>query len=163
MSKFFLNRKITVGLSFVLPVGSFRSRVAEDNYSFPVSVKDLRNPKGQVFLTLCNNQYAIPDKIFEKCLNKALQNISDGASTTVLNNLATGNYTASIFLDENNDEKLKKGLLVPKAGEGFSNIESIKPTDKITFERASFKVKDDTSVLFMSGLSTAIDNFLRMK
>lgn len=164
MSKLLLNRKITVGLSFVLLVSSFRSRVAEDNYSLQVSVKDLWNSEVQVFFELYNNQDALPYKNFEKCFKKALENISDGTSTAVFKNLATRDYTVSLFLDENNDEKIKMGLLLPKEGVGFSNVKSIKLTDKPTFKRASFKVKGDTSILFMSGSSisiktTAIDNF----
>jgi len=52
----------------------------------------------------------------------------------------------NILHDENNDGKIKKGLIMPKEGIGFSNFQSIGFSNRPSFAKASFYLSKDTKI-----------------
>jgi uncharacterized protein (DUF2141 family) len=48
--------------------------------------------------------------------------------------------------DEDGNEKIKKGFVLPKEGIGFSNYQSIGIGNKPNFKKASFEVDSDKTV-----------------
>jgi uncharacterized protein (DUF2141 family) len=68
------------------------------------------------------------------------------ASTVTFKNLTEGKYAVNILHDENNDGKIKKGIILPIEGIGFSNYQSIGISNKPTFSKASFNVQSNTRI-----------------
>ena len=141
-------RNIAIGLLFAL-IGlsySFRIPSKDGNHSLSVNVESLRNSEGHVMFVLYNTQDALPDKELNKYFKKTQGSISEGSSTVTFHELIPGEYAVNIFHDENNDGKIEKGFFLPKEGLGFSNYQSIGPTNKPSFDKASFKLTGDTTI-----------------
>ncbi|MGD9931953.1 MAG: DUF2141 domain-containing protein [Mangrovibacterium sp.] len=148
MKRSLLKRNIVLGLLFAL-IGlsySFRIPSKEVSYSLLVNVENLRNSEGHVVFVLYNTQDAIPDKELNKYFKKNRGSISEGSSTVTFHELVPGEYAVSIFHDENNDGEIEKGFFLPKEGLGFSNYQSIGPTNKPSFDKASFSLTEDTTI-----------------
>lgn len=148
MKRSLLARNIAIGLLFAL-IGlsySFRIPSKEGNHSLSVNVESLRNSEGHVMFVLYNTQDALPDKELNKYFKKTQGSIFEGSSTVTFHELIPGEYAVNIFHDENNDGKIEKGFFLPKEGLGFSNYQSIGPTNKPSFDKASFKLTGDTTI-----------------
>ncbi|MCW0482285.1 DUF2141 domain-containing protein [Gaoshiqia sediminis] len=148
MKRSLLMRNIAFGLLFTL-IGfsySFRIPSKKGNHSLSVNVESLRNSEGHVMFVLYNTQDALPDKELNKYFKKNRGAITEGSSTATFHQLVPGEYAVSIFHDENNDGEIEKGLFLPKEGLGFSNFQSISPTNKPSFDKASFKLTEDTTI-----------------
>ena len=48
--------------------------------------------------------------------------IINGSAAITFNNLPAGRYAVNILHDEDNDGKIKKGLILPKEGIGFFKL-----------------------------------------
>jgi len=114
--------------------------------SLTIEVNELRNSKGTVLFTLYNREDAFPDEHYKKYFKKLTGKIVNGASTVTFKNLPEGKYAVNILHDENNDGKIKKGIILPKEGIGFSNFQSIGISNKPTFSKASFNLKADKKI-----------------
>jgi len=53
----------------------------------------------------------------------------------------------NILHDEDKDGKIKKGIILPKEGIGFSNYQTIGFSNRPTFTKASFKLNGDKEML----------------
>jgi uncharacterized protein (DUF2141 family) len=71
----------------------------------------------------------------------------NGASTVTFRNLPVGEYAVNILHDENNDGKIKKGIILPKEGIGFSNYKSIGLSNKPKFTKAAFKLTGNKNII----------------
>ncbi len=129
----------------VLLLSSF-SVQKQETYSLTVDVSELRNSKGTVLFALYNREDAFPDEHYKKYFKKLTGEIVNGASTVTFKNLLEGKYAVSLLHDENNDGKIKKGIILPKEGIGFSNFRSIGISNKPTFSKASFSVLSDKKI-----------------
>jgi len=49
--------------------------------------------------------------------------------------------------DEDNDGKIKKGIVLPKEGIGFSNYQSISIFNRPNFRKASFDLEGNKEIL----------------
>lgn len=114
--------------------------------SLTIDVSELRNSEGTVQFALYNREDAFPDEHYKKYFKKLTGKIVNGASTVTFENLPEGKYAVNILHDENNDGKIKKGIILPKEGIGFSNYESIGFSNRPSFTKASFIVLKDKMI-----------------
>lgn len=119
----------------------------QETFSLTVEVKDLRNSKGTVLFALYNRRDAFPDEHYKKYFKKLTGKIVNGTSSVKFENLPAGTYAVNVLHDENNDGKIKKGLIMPIEGIGFSNYDSIGLSNRPLFEKASFNVLIDKVIM----------------
>ena len=129
----------------ILMLSSFSIQKQETS-SLTVDVSGLRNSKGTVQFALYNREDAFPDEHYKKYFKKLTGKIVNGTSTITFKNLPEGKYAVNILHDENNDGKIKKGIILPKEGIGFSNYKSIGFSNRPTFSKASFSVLSDNNI-----------------
>jgi uncharacterized protein (DUF2141 family) len=118
----------------------------QETCSLTIDVSELRNSKGTVLFALYNREDAFPDEHYKKYFKKLSGKIVNGSSSVTFENLPEGNYAVNILHDENNDGKIKKGIILPKEGIGFSNFQSIGLSNRPSFEKASFSVQSDKKI-----------------
>ncbi len=129
----------------LLLLSSFQNQNKE-TFNLTIDVKELRNSTGTVLFALYNREDAFPDEHYKKYLKKLTGKIVKGNSSVTFENLPAGKYAVNILHDENNDGKIKKGLILPKEGIGFSNYQSIGLSNKPAFSKASFQLQSDKIV-----------------
>ena len=137
--------KILLSFLTILMLSSF-SNQKQETCSLTVDVSGLRNSKGTVQFALYNREDAFPDEHYKKYFKKLTGKIVNGTSTITFKNLPEGKYAVNILHDENNDGKIKKGILLPKEGIGFSNFQSIGFSNRPTFTKASFSILSDKKI-----------------
>jgi uncharacterized protein (DUF2141 family) len=118
----------------------------EETCTLTIEVKELRNSTGTVLFALYNREDAFPDEHYKKYFRKLTGEIVNGVSSVTFKNLPKGKYAVNILHDENNDGKIKKGLIMPREGIGFSNYKSIGFSNRPTFSKASFNVQSDKKI-----------------
>jgi len=118
-------------------LSSFHSK-EETTFQLIVKVKDLRNTRGIVQFTLYNDADSFPDEHYKKYYRKLSSKIVNGTSTVIFENVPAGRYAVNILHDEDEDGQIKKGIILPKEGIGFSNYQSIGPGKKPAFNKAAF-------------------------
>jgi uncharacterized protein (DUF2141 family) len=111
-----------------------------------IDVSELRNSKGTVQFALYNMEDAFPDEHYKKYFKKLTGKIVNGTSTVTFENLPEGKYAVNIFHDEDNNGKIKKGIILPKEGIGFSNYKSIGFSNRPSFTKASFIILNDKRI-----------------
>ncbi len=111
-----------------------------------VNVKNLRNSKGVVQFALYNQDGSIPDVHFKKYFRKMIGEIKDSTSSITFDNLPPGKYAVNILHDENKNEKIDRGFILPIEGIGFSNYQSIGISNRPNFSKASFDVKENKTI-----------------
>lgn len=139
------------GMLLFIPLSAFKVPVdkvsaEEAGISLTVEVSDLRNSTGSVQFTLYDREDAFPDEDFKKYKKKINGEIVDGSSTVTFKDLPDGRYAISILHDENRDGKIKKGVVLPKEGIGFSNYQSIGFSNRPAFSKASFSLRKDMKI-----------------
>lgn len=137
--------KIFKSLLVIVLLSSFGFQ-KQETCSLTVDVSELRNSKGTVQFALYNREDSLPDEHYKKYFKKLTGKIVNGASTVTFENLPEGKYAVNILHDENNDGKIKKGIIFPKEGIGFSNFQSIGFSNRPTFSKASFNVLGDKKI-----------------
>jgi uncharacterized protein (DUF2141 family) len=138
-------RLILKSLSVIVLLSSF-SIQKQETFSLTIEVNELRNSKGTVLFALYNREDAFPDEHFKKYFKKLTGKIVNGSSSVTFKNLTEGKYAVNILHDENNDGKIKKGLIMPLEGIGFSNYNSIGLFNKPSFSKASFDIVSDKKI-----------------
>ena len=118
----------------------------QETCSLTVDVSELRNSKGTVQFALYNREDAFPDEHYKKYFKKLTGKIVNGSSTVTFENLPEGKYAVNILHDEDNDGKIKKGIILPKEGFGFSNYKSIGFSNRPSFTKASFIILNDKKI-----------------
>ncbi len=137
--------KILLSFLTILMLSSF-SNQKQETCSLTVEVNELRNSEGTVQFALYNREDAFPDEHYKKYFKKLTGEIINGASTVTFENLPEGKYAVNILHDENNDGKIKKGIIFPKEGIGFSNYKSITFSNRPSFSKASFRILSDKKI-----------------
>ena len=132
-----------ISLLFNLNIGP---QEPEELHSITIEVYDLRNSKGTVHFALYNDKTTFPDQKFEKHLIKGKSEIIDNKSVITFHDVPKDTYAVAIFHDENNNNKIDKGLILPKEGLGFSNYTSLNIKNKPRFSRASFELTQDETI-----------------
>jgi uncharacterized protein (DUF2141 family) len=129
----------------IVLLSSFNNQ-KEETCTLTIEVKELRNSTGTVLFALYNREDAFPDEHYKKYFRKLTGEIVNGVSSVTFKNLPKGKYAVNILHDENNDGKIKKGLIMPREGIGFSNYKSIGFSNRPTFSKASFNVQSDKKI-----------------
>lgn len=135
---------IQLQMVFIL-LTSFHKK-EEVNYPLTVKVNNLRNSNGVVQFTLYNTPDGFPDEHYKKYYRKSSAKIINGVSEITFKNLASGKYAVNILHDEDENGKIKKGLILPKEGIGFSNYEAIGISNRPAFQKASFELVADKKI-----------------
>jgi uncharacterized protein (DUF2141 family) len=142
-------KKIIYGFGFLATIilfTSFDYQKKKINCSLTVEVSGLRNSKGVVQFALYHTPDAFPDENYKKYYLKLTDKIDDKFSTVTFENLPPGKYAINILHDEDENGKIKKGMVLPKEGIGFSNYESIGMFNKPKFSEAEIILKSDTTI-----------------
>lgn len=126
-------------------VGSFHAK-QQKAFSLTVETSHLRNNEGTVVFALYNRQDAFPDEHYKKYYKKMIGKIKNHSSTVTFKDLPPGKYAVNILHDEDGNEKIKKGFILPKEGIGFSNYQTIGISNKPNFKKAGFEVERDKMV-----------------
>ena len=121
----------------IILLSSFHNQ-KQETFNLTIDVKELRSSKGTVVFALYNREDAFPDEHYKKYLKKETVKIVKGTSTVTFRNLPAGKYAVNILPDEDNDGKIKKGIILPKEGIGFSN--------KPAFSKASFHLQSNETI-----------------
>lgn len=112
-----------------------------------VAVKSLRSDKGQVYVAVFDKADAFP-RAPEKAMQGTKLKPKDGIVSVEFPNLPPGDYAISVFHDEDEDGKMKFGMMgIPREGFGFSR------NKKVYFGPPKF---EDASVTF-PGSDTTFD------
>ncbi len=130
---------------FIILFSPFQNK-DEISYSLSVKVSDLRNSNGVVQFALYNDEDSFPDEHYKKYYRKQTAKIINGRSEVTFKNLPPGKYAVNILHDENEDGKIKKGIILPKEGIGFSNYESIGLSNRPAFQKASFNLSGNKKI-----------------
>jgi uncharacterized protein (DUF2141 family) len=99
-----------------------------------------------VQFALYNTEDSFPDEHYKKYYRKLTAKIANGVSTVTFENLPVGRYAVNILHDEDEDGKIKKGIILPKEGIGFSNYKFIGIFNKPDFSKAGIVLKSDTTI-----------------
>lgn len=121
---------------------------ASDNkeITLTVSVSDLRNSNGNVVFALYNRKDAFPDEHYKKYYKILRGKIVNSSSVVIFKDLPIGEYAVNILHDENKDGKIKRKLILPVEGIGFSNFQSIGFSNRPTFKKAAFYLRKNTTI-----------------
>lgn len=133
------------GLFVFLSLSSFHA-TQQKVFSLTVETSHLRNNEGTVVFALYNREDAFPDEHYKKYYKKMIGKIQHQRSTVTFKDLPAGKYAVNILHDEDGNEKIKKGFILPKEGIGFSNYQSIGIGNKPNFKKASFEVNRNQTV-----------------
>ena len=134
-------------LSATMIITSFSDRWTQNTYSLVVDVSELRNSKGILQVALYNKDGSIPDEHYRNYFRLVRKEIYEGSAKLIFTDLPEGKYAVNVLHDENNNGKIDKGLILPEEGIGFSNYQSIGLRNKPSFEKASFDLFADKSII----------------
>ncbi len=139
---------ILLQLAFLLISSTTESKSLQTTPIYPltVEVNNLQNSNGVVQFALYNEPDSFPDEHYKKYYRKLTAKIVNGASKITFENLPEGKYAVNILHDEDSNGKIKKDLILPKEGIGFSNYHSIGITNRPTFQNASFELVADKKI-----------------
>lgn len=107
-----------------------------------IIIDNIEEPKGSILISLFDSS----DSFLKKGLMSQKIEVKGKKVEIVFDNLPKGKYAASLFLDENNNGKLDKGMFgIPKEKYGFSNNAKgiMGPPN---FEDCVFEIKKDTKI-----------------
>lgn len=99
----------------------------------------MRNENGVVQFALYNTNGSIPDEEYTKYYRKNTAKIKNRSAEITFLNLPRGKYAVNVLHDEDKDGRVKKGLILPKEGIGFSNFTSLKISNRPSFTKAAFE------------------------
>ena len=102
-----------------------------------VTVKDVRNAKGHVYVTAFSNKAAYDKGDFEKVVGYAKVKAKTGTVTARLPKLTSGSYAIVVFHDENGNEDMDMKGGYPS--EGYGNSGSKGKYDETSFAGAQVK------------------------
>jgi uncharacterized protein (DUF2141 family) len=144
----FLLFRTTLLITSIFTLFTFSSFQATQQKLFSLTVETnyLRNHEGTVVFALYNREDAFPDEHYKKYYKKMIGKIQNQSSTVTFKDLPAGKYAVNILHDEDGDEKIKKGFILPKEGIGFSNYQAIGIGNKPKFSKASFMLQSDLKI-----------------
>lgn len=141
-----INIIIAMQLHIVFLLFTNGSNSDATTYPLTVKVSDLRNSEGLVQFAIYNNKEAFPDEHYKKYYQKRTAQIFDGSSEITFEHLPAGTYAVNILHDEDENGAIKKGLIFPKEGIGFSNYQSIGFSNRPNFQKAAFEIHSGKTI-----------------
>lgn len=118
-----LKNKFRVGIVLLSVIGNLAflpSAEGITNSNLSVTVKGLKNQKGQVCFSLFSSSRGFPSNK-ERAIKAQCVNLGDSKVKLNIPSLKAGTYAIAMFHDKNGDGKLNTNSLgIPKEGFGFS-------------------------------------------
>ncbi|AFY54729.1 hypothetical protein Riv7116_2206 [Rivularia sp. PCC 7116] len=120
---------------------------AEDSANLTISIKGIKNQKGQVCLRIYENERGFPlgnnSKFKSQCIK-----ITGNSVKQEFTGLKKGTYAIAVIDDQNNNNKLDRDFLgIPEEGFGISNNPTVSiKTGVPKFEKASFSLTRNQTV-----------------
>jgi uncharacterized protein (DUF2141 family) len=111
-----------------------------------VNITGIRNSSGSIVLAFYSTAESF-DKEQPLFLKKITKNgLANGKLSITYNDLKSGTYGIAILDDENNNDKMDYGWLIPKEGFGFSDYYHTGLT-KPTFDKFDFVLKNENKTV----------------
>lgn len=134
-------------LNVLLLLSSSFQNKEEETYPLTIKVKDLRNENGVVQFALYNTNGSLPDENYQRYCRKSTAKINKNREAEItFTNLPRGKYAVNVLHDEDKNGKVKKGLILPKEGIGFSNFSSLKISNRPNFSKAAFEFTGEKEI-----------------
>jgi len=136
-----MNVLVKIVTSLIIGILIYQSQVQE-NFSIEVTVEDVANNDGKIFLALYNSETNFLEKSYKGTKSEIMNNIS----TVTFEDIPSGIYAISIFHDENDNGKMDTNFMgIPKEDYGCSNDASgfMGPPK---WKDAKFELKENKSI-----------------
>ena len=136
-----MNVLVKIVTSLIIGILIYQSQVQE-NFSIEVTVQDVANNDGKIFLALYNSE----TNFLEKSYKGTKSEIMNNSSTTTFEDIPSGVYAISVFHDENDNGKMDTNFMgIPKEDYGCSNDASgfMGPPK---WKDAKFELKTDKTI-----------------
>jgi len=136
-----MNVLVKIVTSLIIGVLIYQSQVQE-NFSIEVTVEDVANNDGKIFLALYNSE----TNFLEKSYKGTKSEIMNNSSTITFEDIPSGVYAISVFHDENDNGKMDTNFMgIPKEDYGCSNDASgfMGPPK---WKDAKFELKTDKTI-----------------
>ncbi|MEM9925433.1 MAG: DUF2141 domain-containing protein [Cyanobacteria bacterium P01_D01_bin.50] len=144
-----LKNKLSVGILLISIIGNLvflPSAEGSANSNLAVTIKGLKNQKGQVCFSLFSSSRGFPSSN-KRALQAKCVKLGDASAKLNIPSLKAGTYAIAIFHDSNGDGKLNRNYLgIPKEGFGFSRNPRV----------ITGPPKFGDSAVFVAGFSTDI-------
>ena len=105
-----------------------------------VNITNVRNKEGSIRLSVFKDEASFSAEKASKTMLLNKNELSDGKMNTSVQ-LPSGTYGIAVLDDENSNEKMDYGVMMPKEGFGFSNF-YLTGLRKPKFEKFKFLVGD---------------------
>ncbi|AEE51321.1 DUF2141 domain-containing protein [Haliscomenobacter hydrossis] len=105
-----------------------------------VNITDVRNKKGSIRLSVFKDEASFSAEKASKTMLLNKNELTGGKMNTSVQ-LPSGTYGIAVLDDENSNEKMDYGVMMPKEGFGFSNF-YLTGLRKPKFEKFKFLVSD---------------------
>ena len=124
---------------FFVPLACF-------SQTLTINVTGIRNSSGSIVLAFYTTQesFSIEKPLYIKKADKA--NLKNGVLQITYEDIKNGTYGIAMMDDENNNDKMDYGWLLPKEGFGFSNYYHTGFT-RPAFSKFSFTVKNENKII----------------
>jgi len=114
------NSRIARGLAFAAMALLSALLFAEETAGMTVTITGLESDKGKVMVAIYNSKDAY--KANKDRFRQAVLPISGGKAETTLEGLPPGEYSVSVYHDENDNGKIDTNFIgIPKEAYGYSN------------------------------------------
>lgn len=127
-----------VSLLFVIDQPAFSQSL--DASTITVNITNVRNKEGTIRLCVFKDQASFSTDKPSKIMHISKNELSGGKMTTSVE-LPSGTYGIAVLDDENSNDKMDYGLMMPKEGFGFSNF-YLTGLSRPKFEQFKFGVSD---------------------
>ena len=105
-----------------------------------VNITHVRSKEGSIRLSVFKDEASFSAEKASKTMLLDKQELSGGKMNTSIQ-LPSGTYGIAVLDDENSNEKMDYGMIIPKEGFGFSNF-YLTGLSKPKFEKFKFLVSD---------------------
>ncbi|WP_421797154.1 DUF2141 domain-containing protein [Haliscomenobacter sp.] len=127
-----------ISLLFVMDQPAFSQSL--DTSTITVNITNVRNKEGTIRLCVFKDQASFSTEQASKIMHLDKHELSGGKMTTSVE-LPSGTYGIAVLDDENSNDKMDYGLMMPKEGFGFSNF-YLTGLSRPKFEQFKFGVSD---------------------
>ena len=113
-----MNTLIKIIIAFIISHTVLNAQDRTDQKNIIVTISNLDNNKGKVFVALYDSENTFLDKAYKS----SITTIQNNSCEVVFKNVPKGIYAISLFHDENDNNKMDSNFLgIPKEDYGCSN------------------------------------------
>ena len=118
-----------------LPINNHASASSAEVGNLTITLENIMPDQNYMTLYLCNAQQFLA----QPCPYTLMKQANQTKTTFYLENAPAGEWSVVMFHDQDNDGKMKRGLIFPKEGYGFSVMRG-KILGKPNFKNAKFTI-----------------------